>query len=327
MLQTPLCDLLGIDVPVILAPFGPWEEVELAAAVCEAGGLGSLGTAARTVPELRAQWAGLRERTDRPFAINHTGRPFDPEAFAATVAFGPAAISFHMGFPADLIQQAHDKGIKWLQTVGEVEAAEHAVAAGADVLIAQGGEAGGHAGWISTMVLVPAVADVAGDIPVVAAGGIADGRGLAAALALGAQGACLGTRFLATTAMTIDAAWKQRIVSGNALDAVKVSNSGRILAPFTLPQSGRPCAPRALRTTLTDQLEHDPSAVDAEQVRAQFLADVRRGGGHDILPFTGQSAELIHDIPAASDLVARLVADAEHALRSAAAGITPASRA
>jgi enoyl-[acyl-carrier protein] reductase II len=113
------------------------------------------------------------------------------------------------------------------------------VAAGADVLIAQAGEAGGHARWISTMA----------------------------------------------------------------------------------------CAPRALRTTLTDQLEHDPSHVDAEQVRAQFLADVRRGGGHDNLPFTGQSAELIHDIPAVSDLMARLVADAEHALRGAAAQITPANRA
>ena len=322
MLRTPLCDLLGIDVPVILAPFGPWEQVELAAAVCQAGGLGSLGTAVRTVPELRAQWTALRELTDRPFAINHTGRPFDPEAFAATVAFGPAAISFHMGVPADLIQRAHDKGITWLQTVGEVEAAEQAVAAGADVLIAQGGEAGGNAGWISTMVLVPAVADVAGDVPVVAAGGIADGRGLAAALALGAQGACLGTRFLATTEMTIDAAWKQRIVSGHALDAVKVTNSEQIMPPFTLPQPGPPFVPRALRTTLTDRLEQDPSAVDAERVRARFLTDVRRGGGHDILPFTGQSAELIHDIPSASDLIARLVADAEHALRGAAAYIS-----
>lgn len=322
MLRTPLCDLLGIDVPVILAPFGPWEQVELAAAVCQSGGLGSLGTAVRTVPELRAQWTALRERTDRPFAINHTGRPFDPEAFAATVAFGPAAISFHMGIPADLIQQAHDEGITWLQTVGEVEAAEQAVAAGADVLIAQGGEAGGNAGWISTMVLVPAVADVAGDVPVVAAGGIADGRGLAAALALGAQGVCLGTRFLATTEMTIDAAWKQRIVSGHALDAVKVTNSERIMPPFTLPQPGLPAAPRALRTTLTDRLEQDPSAVDAEQIRARLLADLRRGGGHDTLPFTGQSAELIHDIPAASDLMARLVTDAEHALRGAAAHIS-----
>src|SRR5258708_39813194 len=100
MLQTPLCDLLGIDVPLILAPFGPWGEVELAAAVCKAGGLGSLGTAARTGPELGAQWASLRERTDRPFAINHTGRPFDPEALPATAPFGLAAVSFHMRAPA-----------------------------------------------------------------------------------------------------------------------------------------------------------------------------------------------------------------------------------
>jgi enoyl-[acyl-carrier protein] reductase II len=319
MLRTPLCDLLGIEVPIILAPFGPWEQVELAATVCQAGGLGSVGTAVRAVPELRAQWETLRERTGRPFAINHTGRPFDPDAFAATLAFAPAAISFHMGVPADLIQRAHDHGIRWLQTVGEVGAAEQAVAAGADVLIAQGGEAGGNAGWISTMVLVPAVADVAGEVPVVAAGGIADGRGLAAALALGAQGACLGTRFLATTEMTIDAAWKRAIVSAHALDAVKVINSEQIMPPFTLPQPGLPFAPRALRTPLTDQLEHDPAAVDAGQVRAQFLEEVRRGGGQDMLPFTGQSAELVHDIPAAADLVARLVADAERVLHRAAA--------
>jgi hypothetical protein len=155
------------------------------------------------------------------------------------------------------------------------------------MLIAQGGEAGGNAGWISTMVLVPAVADVAGEVPVVAARGIADGCGLAAALALGAQGACLGTRFLATTEMTIDAAWKRAIVSAHALDAVKVINSEQIMPPFTLPQPGLPFAPRALRTPLTDQLEHDPAAVDAGQVRAQFLEEVRRGGGQDMLPFTG----------------------------------------
>jgi enoyl-[acyl-carrier protein] reductase II len=319
MLRTPLCDLLGIDVPVILAPFGPWEQVDVAAAVCQAGGLGSLGTAVRTVPELRAQWAELRESTDRPFAINHTGRPFDPDAFAATLAFGPAAISFHMGIPADLIQQAHDHGIRWLQTVGDVAAAEQAIAAGADVVIAQGGEAGGNAGWVSTMVLVPAVADVAGEVPVVAAGGIADGRGLAAALILGAQGACLGTRFLATTEMTIDAEWKRRIVSARALDAVKVVNSEQVLPPFTLPQPGLRFVPRALRTALTDQLEKDPAAVDAGQVRARFLADVRHGGGQDALPFTGQSAELIHDVLPAADLLARLVTDAERALRSTAA--------
>jgi nitronate monooxygenase/enoyl-[acyl-carrier protein] reductase II len=89
MLRTSLCRLLGIDAPVICAPFGPWEEVELAAAVCEAGALGSVGTAVRSVGQLREQWARLRGLTDRPFAINHTARPLDEEAFAATLAFGP----------------------------------------------------------------------------------------------------------------------------------------------------------------------------------------------------------------------------------------------
>ena len=316
-MRTPLCDLLGIEVPIILAPFGPWEQVELAATVCQAGGLGSVGTAVRAVPELRAQWETLRERTGRPFAINHTGRPFDPDAFAATLAFAPAAISFHMGVPADLIQRAHDHGIRWLQTVGEVGAAEQAVAAGADVLIAQGGEAGGNAGWISTMVLVPAVADVAGEVPVVAAGGIADGRGLAAALALGAQGACLGIRFLATTEMTIDAAG-----SGQSCPLMRWMRHDQQRADhaavYAAPARSSICA-AALRTPLTDQLEHDPAAVDAGQVRAQFLEEVRRGGGQDMLPFTGQSAELVHDIPAAADLVARLIANAERVLHRAAA--------
>src|SRR6185295_13878856 len=92
-----LCDLLGIEVPIVLAPFGPWDEVELAAAVSAAGALGSLGTALRSTSELEQQWRRLRELTDRPFAVNHTGRPLDPEAFDATLAARPAAISFHLG--------------------------------------------------------------------------------------------------------------------------------------------------------------------------------------------------------------------------------------
>ena len=243
MLRTSLCDLLGIDVPIVLAPFGPWDEVDLCAAVSEAGGLGSVGTAVRSPAELEAQWARIRERTTRPFAVNHTGRPFDEAAFAATLAARPKAISFHMGIPTELVTRAHDAGILWLQTVGDVEAAEAALAAGADVLVAQGGEAGGNSGWIATMVLVPAVVDVAGDVPVVAAGGIADGRGVAAALVLGAQGASLGTRFLATHEMGIDAAWKRMIVDAGAHDAVKVPNSQRAMPPFTLPQVGPAPAP------------------------------------------------------------------------------------
>jgi enoyl-[acyl-carrier protein] reductase II len=165
MLRTSLCHLLGIDAPVICAPFGPWEEVELAAAVCEAGALGSVGTAVRSVGQLREQWTRLRGLTDRRFAINHTARPLDEEAFAATLAFGPAVVSFHLAVPADLIARAHDAGIVWLQQVVDVHQAEEAVAAGADVIIAQGGEGGGNGGFVSTMVLVPQVVDIAGEIP------------------------------------------------------------------------------------------------------------------------------------------------------------------
>jgi len=312
-----LCSLLGVDLPLVLAPFGPWDQVQLAAAVSNAGGLGSVGTAVRSVTELQKQWGLLRDQTERPFAVNHTGRPFDRASFDATLDLQPVAISFHMGIPADLIQQAHERGILWIQTVGDIDAAEVALEAGSDVLVAQGEEAGGNAGWISTMVLVPAVVDVAGQTPVVAAGGIADGRGIAAALALGAQGVSLGTRFLATTEMTIDPAWKQRIVAAHARDAVKVPHAERVLPPFNLPQMGRPFAPRALRTDLTDMLEHDPEQVDPAAIGPRLLSEIRAGGGHDDLPFTGQSVELVHDIVPAAELIARLWQECEYALGAA----------
>jgi enoyl-[acyl-carrier protein] reductase II len=304
----------------MLAPFGPWEQVELAAAVSNVGGLGSVGTAVRGREELREQWARLSELTDRPFAINHTGRPFDEEVFDAIVEAAPAAISFHMGVSRALVARAHDVGAVWVQQVGDVRAAEMALDAGADVLVAQGWEAGGNSGWVSTMVLVPQIVDVAGDVPVLAAGGIGDGRGLAAALALGAQGAVLGTRFLAAQEMRIDPAWKERIIAADATDAVKVSHSDRVLPPITLElPPGPPPVPRALRTALTDQLAADPMSVDPAQVIPRFLREVRENRGHDLLPFTGQSAGLVHDIPSAADLVARLIAEAASSLESASA--------
>ncbi len=317
MLRTALCDLLGIDVPIILAPFGPWDEVRLAAAVSNAGALGSVGTAVRSVDELRSQWERLRELTDRPFAINHTGRPFNEEAFEATLEFRPAAISFHMGIPRDLIARAHDRGILWIQTVGDAASAEAAVDAGADVLIAQGWEAGGNAGWVSTLVLVPIVVDIAGDIPVVAAGGIGDGRGIAAAFALGAQGVSLGTRFLATTEMDIAPAWKERIVQADALDAVKVPHSELVMPPFNLPQIGLPFAPRALRTPLIEQLEQSPESIDPATIAPRLLEAVRAGRGEDLLPFTGQSAGLVHDVLPAAEVIERLVSEAVAALQKA----------
>jgi enoyl-[acyl-carrier protein] reductase II len=314
--RTRFCDLLGIEVPIALAPFGPWDQVELAAAVSNAGGLGSVGTAVRAPDDLRQQWIRLGELTERPFAINHTGRPFDEEVFAAILQAAPPVISFHMGVPRERIAEAHEVGALWMQQVGDRRSAELALESGADVLVAQGWEAGGNAGWVATMVLVPQVVDVAGEVPVLAAGGIADGRGIAAALALGAEGVLLGTRFLASAEMAIDGEWKERIVAADATDAVKVPSSERVMPPFTLElPPGRAPAPRALRTPLIDQLETDPESVDPASVGRSFVSDARAGRGHDRLPFTGQSAGLVGDIAPAAEIVERLMDETEAALR------------
>jgi enoyl-[acyl-carrier protein] reductase II len=312
VLRTPLCGLLGIEAPIVCAPFGPWEQVDLAAEVCEAGGLGSVGTALHTVPELRAQWERLRGLTDRPFAVNHTMRPLNEEAFAATLAARPPAISFHLGVPTDLIDRAHEAGILWIQQVMDRASAEEAVAAGADVIIAQGGEAGGHSGAVATIVLVPQVVDIAGDTPVVAAGGIADGRGLAAALALGAQGVSMGTRFLASVELGIADRWKRRIVEADAIDAVKVVNSERVLPPYSRP--GVRAEPRALRTPLVDQLREHPEWIDGPSIGQRMRTAVMEGGGDEYLPFAGQSAGLIDAVLPAGEIVRRTISEAEIAL-------------
>ena len=225
-IRTPLCDLLGIEHPIICAPFGPWPQVELAAAVSEAGGLGSVGTAVRPVEALQDDWRRVRELTVKPFAINHTRRPFDETAFAASLDARPAVLSFHIGEPMNLIDRAHAAGILWMHQVGTVDQARQALDAGADIIIAQGWEAGGNAGDVAMSVLVPQVVDIAGATPVVASGGVGDGRGLAAALALGAQGASVGTRFVASVEMQTSDAWKQAIVAADATDAVKVDVRG-----------------------------------------------------------------------------------------------------
>jgi nitronate monooxygenase/enoyl-[acyl-carrier protein] reductase II len=316
VLRTPVCGLLGIDVPIIGAPFGPWEQVELAAAISGAGALGSVGTALRPVDELRAQWERLRALTERPFAINHTARPFDEAAFAATLAFRPAAISFHLAVPADLIARAHEAKILWIQQVMNRTQADAAVDAGADVIVAQGGEAGGNSGWVSTMVLTPQVVDVAGDIPVLSAGGIADGRGLAAALALGAQGVSMGTRFVAATEMGVADEWKRRIVAADALDAVKVVNSERVMPPFNRP--GGPAEPRALSTPLIAQLREHPEWLDPSKMGPRIREAVLDGRGHEYLPFAGQSVGLIDEVLPAAEIIRRVVAEAEVSLGRAA---------
>jgi nitronate monooxygenase/enoyl-[acyl-carrier protein] reductase II len=314
MLHTPLCHLVGLDLPVIAAPFGPWDEVDLAAAVCEAGGLGSLGTAVRPLEELRAQWARLRERTSRPFAINHQTRPFDHAVFDPSLEDPPAAISFSLGDPGELVARAHDAGALWIQQVMTAEQARIALDRGADVLIAQGAEAGGHSGEIGTIVIVPQVVDLAGSVPVVAAGGIADGRGIAAALALGAQGVVMATRLLASYEMAIDAEWKDAIADADATDAIKDDVTDVLLPPYNRPHW--PARPRLLRTRLHDEWlgREEELAARAGEIAPRVIADVLEGRGHDVLPFAGQSAGLVHGVRPAAEIIRDAVAGARDIL-------------
>jgi nitronate monooxygenase/enoyl-[acyl-carrier protein] reductase II len=321
VLRTPLCDLLRIPFPIIQGSLGPWSSVELAVAVSNAGGLGSLGTALLSPEQNRAQIARTRELTDQPFAVNHTLRPFNEESFAVTLEARPALISFAHGDPGDLVQRVHDAGSLFMHMVNTVQQARQAAERGADIIIAQGSESAGFSGTVSTLALVPQVVDAVSPIPVVAAGGIADGRGLAAALVLGAQGINIGTRFLASLeATTISEDWKRAIVNAQSEDTVKIEFAEYVFPPVTRP-GGYKTAPRVLRTPFVEEWNQHPDAAQREATRLgdEILGALKQGRGHELIPFTGETAGLIRDILPAAEIIRRIVAEAEEALRRGAA--------
>ena len=242
MLKTPLCDVLGIDVPIILAPMGSCTSAELAAAVSNEGGLGGIGSLFRTTVAIKRDIDVVRTLTNRHFAINHIPQMLDAEAFRHTLQAKPAIISFALGDPGDLVRQAHDVGARVMLQVTTVAQARQAAERGVDVIIAQGWESGGYCGGVSTMALVPQVVDAVSPIPVVAAGGIYDGRGIAAALMLGAAGVNMGTRFITSLELPASASWKHAIVCAKPEIRSRpkcLTTSPRCRAP---PVSERCCA-------------------------------------------------------------------------------------
>ena len=316
MLRTRLCALLGIEHPVIQASIGPWSSAELVAAVSNAGGLGSVGTSLWSAEEVRKQILRVHELTDRPFAVNHVVRPFNEEAFALSLEARPKVVSFALGDPGELVERAHDAGVLFMQQVHTVQQAHQAAQKGADVIIAQGSEAGGFGGTVSTMSLLPQVVDAVSPIPVVAAGGIADGRGLAAALVLGAQGVNIGTRFLASEEARIDEEWKRRIVAAESEDAVKVEFADHVF-PAPSREGGYGTLPRVLRTPFVEEWNRRQEEVEreAERLSSELITAVREDRGHELVPFTGQSTGMIRQILPAGEIVRVLVREAEEALR------------
>jgi nitronate monooxygenase/enoyl-[acyl-carrier protein] reductase II len=319
VLRTELCDLLDIEVPIIQAPVAPGASPELVAAVGEAGAIGSLAAAFLSADELTAQIETVRRLTDRPFIVNHVVPLLDDDAFAATLEARPRMVSMALGDPGDHVAQAHDAGVLVMHQVHTVEQARAVAESGVDVIVAQGSEAGGNCGPIASSVVVPQVVDEVAPIPVVAAGGIADGRGLAAALVLGAKGANIGTRFLASGEASVDRAWKQAITSARSEDAVKLTFWQEI---FGAPAGGDyDVAPRALGTPFVEQWTRRPDEAreQAERLQGEIAGALRGGTVHELVPFTGQGAGLIDDVRPAAEIVRSLVEEAEEALRRAGA--------
>ena len=217
-MRTPLCELLGIEQPIVQAPIGPAAVARLAAAVSDAGALGMVSlTWVADVPGVIGQTSAL---TSRPFGGNLVLEWDQHRRLDQALEAGLRIVSLTWGDPAAYVDRAHQAGALVLHTVGSAEEARRAVAGGVDVVVAQGWEAGGHVrGGIATLPLVPAVVDAVAPVPVIAAGGIGDARGVAAVLALGAQAAWLGTRFLLAEEAPVHEDYRHRLIAAAETDA------------------------------------------------------------------------------------------------------------
>jgi NAD(P)H-dependent flavin oxidoreductase YrpB (nitropropane dioxygenase family) len=316
MIHTRICDLLGIDHPIVLGGMGTATTAPLVAAVSNAGGFGTLGTSAFNAATLDSEIASIRERTVKPYGINHLLFQIKEEMFAVTLRAQPAVVAFAWARKdqnlRDYFQRAHDSGAKVMHMAGEVPEALRAAEAGADILVAQGTEAGGHVGWMASLPLLPIMAKAVAPLPVLCAGGIADGRGLAAALALGAEGVLLGTRFMATPEAPIHANFKRAIVESDGHDTVLTE------IPDLASQRVWPGAmSRAKRNKFIDRwagrewaLRQDAGEVGKEAAAARAAGDVDNAS----ISY-GQDAGLIESVKSVKEVVQDIVAEAEEIMR------------
>ena len=320
-IRTPICERLGIEHPVFQAGMGWVARADLAAAVSEAGGLGVVGAGSTMDGEqLRAEIRRVRALTNKPFGVDIL--------FATVRAEGERVVRYTdtvqgmvetvleervpvlvsgLGSPAAVVPAAHERGIYVMSVVGAVRHAEKAVADGVDAVIATGMDGGGHVGRIGTAALVPAVVDAV-EVPVLAGGGLADGRGLAAALAFGAQGVWMGTRFIATAESRSHDNYKHRIADTDVAGTV-----------VTRAHSGKPC--RLIDNGFTRgwagrEAEIKPFPLQAMEVghpaseRGRIEGDVEAG----VLP-AGQSCGMIGDVAPAGEIVRRIVEEAAAAMQ------------
>ena len=323
MLTTALTRRLGIQHPIVQAGIGAQAGPDLAAAVANAGGLGTLGTIATPPADIVRAIARTRDLTAAPFAINLVtmkGVPFGPELLdtAQNECVGIVTLSFGDATPA--IARFRAAGATVLVQVQDLDQARAALAAGADFIIAQGNEAGGHTGLRGTMSFAAQVLDLAGDTPVLVAGGVGNGRGLAAALAMGAAGVVMGTRFKASLEATGDDAQKAAIVASDGGNTIADLANDAVL-PFRWPSN---VVGRVVATPFASEW-----AGRADALRARAESYGRPYGIHADatldprveLNWAGESAGLVEEVLPAAEIVRRTVEEAERLMKRAVAAI------
>jgi NAD(P)H-dependent flavin oxidoreductase YrpB (nitropropane dioxygenase family) len=327
MIRTSICDVFDIEHPIALGGMGSATNPALVAAVCSAGGLGALGCHYLTPDQIRERTGEIRRATNKAFGLNFLLFDTREDSLAAALELRPATMQFAWARPEQDLKpyfdRSHQAGCKVTYMAGTVPEAIRAVRAGADVIVAQGTEGGGHVGWMASMPLIPMIVDAVTPIPVLAAGGFADGRGLVAALALGAQGILLGTRFLASVESPLHENFKQAIVDGDGHDT-QLSEILDIAAGQVWPGAMM----RSRRNRFIERWAGREWAL--RQFRAEAIAKLRAAreqGDVDEGPLLmGQDAGLIHDIPPAAEIVRRIAQEAEAILTRKLPSLVVASR-
>jgi enoyl-[acyl-carrier protein] reductase II len=315
--------MLGIEHPVMLAGMGGVSYATLVAAVSEVGGFGCLGASTMGADRMVKEIRRVRELTDKPFGVDLLAAFPDTleQQVAMVIEEGASVFVAGLGVPSSVVEMCHDAGLPVINMCGKVDHALRAVAEGCDIIVAQGTEAGGHTGQVATLPLVPQIIDaISGAVPVVAAGGIFDGRGLAAALCLGADGVWVGTRFIATPEARAVPGYKEALL-GAKEDATTVTKA----------YSGKTM--RVLRNNYTAHFDRHPEELlDFPNQVGRSMQDgaFHLGLGEDatgIDPLlecfpAGQGVGGIEDMVPAGELVLRFVAEAEDALGRGASFMT-----
>ena len=309
MIVSKLCDLLGIKYPVLQGGMAWIADGKLAAAVSEGGGLGIIAAGNAPADYVRKEIHIARELTDKPFGLNiMLMSPFADEIAQLAAEEKVAVVTTGAGNPTKYMQLWKDAGVKVIPVVASVAMAKLMTRLGASAVIAEGGESGGHVGELTTMVLVPLVCD-ATDLPVIAAGGIADGRGVAAAFMLGACAVQLGTRFLSAEECCVHPVYKEKILKAN--DLATMVTGKRLKHPV-----------RSLRTPFARNYEKaEYSPMTDEELEELGTGALRRavqeGDTANGCFLAGQIAAMVKKIQPAAEIVREVIEGAEPVLRSA----------